>query len=247
MPFPGPERIRAILLDIEGTTTPTAFVYDVLFSYAAERLSTFVHEHFQDAEMRTHFAQLKEQRLADANSDLPVRCESSEEAQIDSLVEYARWLMKRDSKATALKAIQGKIWEEGYAHGKLRGQVYSDVAPAFQRWRQQGKQIYIYSSGSELAQRLLFQTTDYGNLTHLIAGFFDTRVGSKTDPRSYQEIATRMLCTPQKILFVSNSLGELEAAQPIGMLTALSFRSLDSAPASAKFMTIHSFDEIFPG
>lgn len=247
MPFPDPERIRAILLDIEGTTTPAAFVYDVLFPYAVKRLDGFVHEHFRDAEMWPHLAQLREQRLADANSDVPAWRENSEEAQIDSLVAYARWLMKRDNKATALKAVQGKIWEEGYARGELRGQVYPDVAAALRRWRQQGKHVYIYSSGSELAQRLLFQTTDYGDLTPLLAGFFDTRVGPKTDPRSYQEIASRMLCAPQKVLFVSDSLNELEAAQPTGMLTALSVRSLDSAPASAKFVTIHSFDEIFPG
>lgn len=247
MPFPDPERIRGILLDIEGTTTPAAFVYDVLFPYAAKRLDGFVHEHFRDAEMWPHLAQLKEQRLADANSDVPAWRENSEEAQIDSLVAYARWLMKRDNKATALKAVQGKIWEEGYERGELHGQVYPDVGPALRRWRQQGKHVYIYSSGSQLAQRLLFQTTDYGDLTPLLAGFFDTRVGPKTDPRSYQKIASRMLCAPQKVLFVSDSLSELEAAEPTGMLTALSVRSLDSAPASAKFVTIHSFDEIFPG
>jgi enolase-phosphatase E1 len=247
MPFPDPERIRAILLDIEGTTTSTAFVHDVLFPYAAERLDGFVHERFQDAEMRPHFAQFKEQRLADANSDLPAWHEDSEEDQMDSLVAYARWLMKRDSKAAALKAVQGKIWEEGYARGELHGQVYADVAPALRRWRQQGKPVYIYSSGSELAQRLLFQTTDYGDLTHLIAGFFDTRVGPKTDPRSYQEIASRMLCTPQKVLFVSDSLNELEAAQSTGIQTALSVRSSGSTSAPAKFVTIRSFDEIFPG
>lgn len=246
MPFPDPERIRAILLDIEGTTTPTAFVYDVLFPYAAERLGGFVHEHFQDAEMRPHLAQFKEQRLADANPDVPAWRENSEEAEVGSLVAYARWLMERDSKATALKAVQGKIWEEGYARGALRGQVYPDVAPALQRWQHQGKLVYIYSSGSELAQKLLFQTTDYGDLTHLIAGFFDTRVGPKTDPRSYQEITTRMLCTPQKVLFVSDSLNELEAAQGTGMLTALSVRSSGSTTAPAKFVTVRSFDEIFP-
>jgi enolase-phosphatase E1 len=247
MPFPEPERIRAILLDIEGTTTPVAFVYEVLFPYAARNLDRFIRQHFHDAEIRPRLDELKEQRIAGEIADLPAWHEHAEEAQIDSLVAYAQWLVKRDSKVTALKTIQGRIWEEGYARGELRGRVYPDVPPALRRWRQQGKRVYIYSSGSELAQKLLFRSTDYGDLTTLLQGFFDTSIGPKSDSRSYVEIASRISSPPQQVLFVSDSSKELEEAQFAGMWSALAIRSIDSSPRSTSFMTIHSFDEIFPG
>lgn len=246
MPFPPPERVPVILLDIEGTTTPVTLVYDVLFPYAARKLEHFIHRHFHDANLGIHFDQLKQHRFADRDPSLPEWREDSEEDRVHSLTVYARWLMERDSKLTPLKEIQGKIWEEGYIHGELRGQVYPDVPPALHRWRQLGKRIYIYSSGSELAQRLLFESTDYGDLTPLLQGFFDTRVGPKFDPRSYSEIAGRVFCNPQQVLYVSDSPKELEAAQLAGMSTLLAIRSDVGAPGPVGFATIHSFDEIFP-
>ena len=244
MPFPDPERFGTILLDIEGTTTPKTFVYDVLFPYATKKLRRFVHEHFQDAEIRACLDKCKEQRLADANPDLPKWREDSERDSIDSLIVYLRWLMERDSKLTALKALQGKIWEEGYALGELSGQVYPDVPPALRRWSAHRKETYIYSSGSELAQRLLFRTTEHGDLTNFIAGFFDTRVGAKTDPRSYREIACQIGWSPKQILFLSDSENELQASQLAGMSAVLAVRSLERAPVSTKFQAIGSFDEI---
>jgi len=246
MRLPDPEQIRAILLDIEGTTTPASFVYDVLFPYAAQELNRFLHRHIGDPEIHPYLAELKEHRLADANPNLPAWQESSEEEQINSLAAYAHWLIERDSKLTALKGLQGRIWQEGYARGELHGQVYPDVPPALRRWKERHKHVYIYSSGSELAQRLLFQSTEYGDLTALIAGFFDTRVGAKTLPGSYQEIASRIRCAPQQILFASDTPGELEAAQSAGLHSVLSVRGASNVPALLNSPAIRSFDEIFP-
>jgi enolase-phosphatase E1 len=166
-------QIRAILLDIEGTTTPIGFVYDVLFPYAARNLDRYFRQHFHDLETAPYFAQLKEQRMrsADSYTNVPDWHNDSVDAEIGSLVSYAQWLMQRDSKLTALKVLQGNIWQEGYAHGELCGQVYPDVPSALRRWREHNKSVYIYSSGSELAQKLLFQTTEYGDLTRLLRGF----------------------------------------------------------------------------
>lgn len=241
-------QVRAILLDIEGTTTPAAFVYDVLFPYAQRSMDLFIRQHFHDPEVYFHLVELQENHTADlaANLTSPVWCDDSEEARINSFGAYAEWLMKRDSKYPALKWLQGKIWEKGYSDGELLGQVYSDVPLAFRRWRERGKRIYIYSSGSVLAQKLLFQTTQYGDLTKQLNGFFDTQVGTKTDPASYQEILSQILCGPQQVLFVSETLTELEAAQSMGMLVALALRSGGGVANSTEFAVIHSFDEILP-
>lgn len=246
MLLPEPQRIRAILLDIEGTTTPVGFVYEALFPYAARNLDHFLRQHFHDAEIRSYLDELRQQRIAEVSDGLPGWTEQTEEAQIKSLLAYTQWLMKRDSKVTALKAIQGRIWEEGYTRGELHSQVYSDVPPALRRWGEQHRRVYIYSSGSELAQKLLFQSTDYGDLTPFLQGFFDTRVGPKSDSRSYLEIASRVSCPPQGILFVSDSSKELEAAQLADVWVGRAVRAIEPSPAPACFPAIHSFDEIFP-
>jgi enolase-phosphatase E1 len=247
--LPESEAIRAILLDIEGTTTPLAFVYDVLFPYAARELNAFIRRHFQDSEIRRFLEGLRQQRALDASLGLapPAWNDNSEEAEVKSITEYGQWLMKHDRKDSSLKSIQGLVWQEGYAASELHGQVYSDVPKALQRWREQGKGIYIYSSGSALAQKLLFQSTEYGDLTGLLDGYFDTEVGGKTDPKSYRTISAKIRCEPDQVLFISDASRELEAAESAGMHTLLSVRPGNRPPEPARFAVIHSFDEIFPG
>jgi enolase-phosphatase E1 len=153
--------------------------------------------------------------------------------------------MEHDSKISPLKALQGRIWQEGYKKGELRGEVYPDVPPALKRWREDGKRIYIYSSGSVLAQKLLFESTAYGDLTQLLDGYVDTKVGSKMDPASYIKIAAQIGCETGQVLFVSDAVRELEAAQSAGLQVALAVRATDEA-ASPSFVEIHSFSDIFP-
>jgi enolase-phosphatase E1 len=245
--LPESGQIKAILLDIEGTTTPVAFVYDVLFPYAARELNTFIRQHFHDPEIRRVLESLRQQRALDASLGLapPAWNDNSEEAEIKSLTEYGRWLMKQDRKDPPLKSLQGLVWQEGYARGELRGQVYPDVPTALQRWREQGKATYIYSSGSVLAQKLLFQSTEHGDLTGLLDGFFDTTVGVKTDPNSYRTISGEIRCEPQQVLFISDATRELEAAESTGMHSTLAIRPGNRTPESVKFTVVHHFGEIF--
>ncbi len=241
-------QVRVILLDIEGTTTPISFVSDVLFPYAARNLDRFIRQHLQDPEVHSHVVELNENRIADLEANLmpPAWRDGSEEARINSLVAYGHWLMDRDSKRSALKWLQGKIWEKGYSDGELAGQVYGDVPQAFQRWRERGKRIYIYSSGSVLAQKLLFQTTQYGDLTNQLDGYFDTRTGPKKNPASYQAIVSEILCEPRQVLFISDTPEELTAARSLGVQVALSVRAGNRAADSTEFPVVHSFDEIVP-
>lgn len=162
-----------------------------------------------------------------------------------SVVAYVHWLMDRDSKSTGLKSLQGKIWEAGYRAGELRGraEVYPDVAPALARWREQGRDIAIFSSGSVQAQRNLFANTTAGDLTPFIRAYFDTTTGPKTAAQSYARIAATLERSPSEVLFVSDVGAELDAARAAGMQTALCVRLPGSAPTAGGHPVIHTFEE----
>jgi len=238
--------MRAILLDIEGTTTPVEFVYDVLFLYVRDHVGEFLREHYSNTEMRADLEQLRKDYAADAGQkpNPAFWRDDSPDTHVESAVAYVRWLMDRDSKCTALKSLQGKICEAGYCSGKLRGAVYEDVPPAFARWHEQEKEIAIFSSGSVLAQRLLFSTTPAGDLTRFISAYFDTSSGAKREAASYRRIAAAVRMLPSEALFLSDVGAELDAAQSAGMQTALCVRPGRPEPPSSAHPVIHTFDEI---
>jgi len=223
--------MSAILLDIEGTTTPIAFVHDVLFSYARDHVREFLAENpaAEDIEL------LREEHASE--SDAPPLTD-----EIESIATYVEWLIKLDRKSTGLKSLQGKIWRRGYKDGSLKSQVFADVAPAFARWRERGLRIGIFSSGSVLAQQLLFAHTEVGDLTPFIDCYFDTTVGKKGEAESYRKIAEAMGLPAQEILFVSDVVAELDAASEAGMKTILSIRPGNSP--QPEYPSIHSFDEL---
>ena len=223
--------IRAILLDIEGTTTPIAFVHEVLFSYARDHVKEFLANN--PDEVRADIARLSEEQATDI---------SNGEQPPSGIDEYVEWLIARDRKSTGLKSLQGKIWRQGYQDGSLKSQVFADVAPAFERWRDQGLRISIFSSGSVLAQQLLFAHTEVGDLTPFIDSYFDTTVGKKGEAESYRKIAEAMGLQPEEILFVSDVGAELDAASEAGMKTLLSIRP-GNAPAE-QYPSVRSFEEI---
>jgi enolase-phosphatase E1 len=241
--------IRAILLDIEGTTTPVDFVYKTLFPYARERAPEFFRAHWDDAGVREDVAGLRAQNRADAAAKLgpPAWTEGSPESELSSAAAYVGWLMDRDSKCAPLKSLQGKIWQEGYAKGELHGEVYPDALAAMIRWARQGKRIAIFSSGSVLAQKLLFSTVPGYDLTRLIEAHFDTSVGAKGDPQSYRKIAEALALPASEILFISDVARELDAARDAGMQAALCVRGEPPTDgASGKYLLVRSFDVISP-
>lgn len=227
------DQVRGILLDIEGTTTPIAFVHEVLFSYARTHARDFLRNNQDSDDVRADIALLREEQAADKSNNLEPP---------ESIAEYVDWLIDRDRKSTGLKSLQGKIWRQGYLAGSLKSQVFADVAPAFERWRAAGLKITIFSSGSVLAQQLLFAHTDAGDLTKFIDGYFDTNVGKKGEAESYRKIAISMDLKPSEILFISDVVAELEAATEAGMKTLLSIRPGNSPQEWPQ--AIHSFDEV---
>ena len=162
--------VRGILLDIEGTTTPIAFVHDVLFSYARAHARDFLTNNITSDEVRADVSMLFEEHALDVVND---RQPPPITEEIESLAEYVDWLIDIDRKSTGLKSLQGKIWRQGYLDGSLKSQVFADVAPAMERWRAAGLSVSIFSSGSVLAQQLLFAHTEAGDLSTFIDKYFD--------------------------------------------------------------------------
>lgn len=262
--------VGVVLLDIEGTTTPIDFVYGTLFPFARERVRACLEAGLPtDPEIQAAVDDLHNEHDADAaaGQEVPGWLNEPAGARLESAVAYIHWLMDRDRKSHPLKVLQGKIWDEGYGAGTLRGEVYPDVPAAFRRWIAAGASIGIYSSGSVLAQKLLFRHSTAGDLTPLIRWHFDTSAGLKMEAASYRHIADVIPATPVSILFISDVVGELEAAEAAGLQTLLCVRpdfaasplrrgSPAFAGASARrpaakpptgcrsYAVIHTFDEV---
>ena len=243
---PAPPGVRVVLLDIEGTTTPIAFVHDRLFTFARAHLDRYLSEHWATPAVRDAISRLTSERAADREAaDLPPWHDTTPAELRASLGAYARWLMDRDRKSPGLKLLQGVIWDEGYQAGELHGEVFDDVPRALERWRRDSLEIAIYSSGSELAQRLLFSSTQHGDLTALISGFFDTAVGAKTAADSYRRIGRILKRQPSEMIFVSDLTAELTAAGDAGCETRLCVRPGNpQQPGADRFDQIRSLDDI---
>lgn len=239
-------KFAAILLDIEGTTTPIAFVHEVLFPFARAQVESFLTAHWASAEVSADIALLRAEHAADLAQglSLPSLNDSSRETAIESITKYARWLIDQDRKSTGLKSLQGKIWKSGYADGTLKAPVFADVPPALERWQREGLKVGIFSSGSVLAQKLLFAHAENGDLTGFIDFYFDTTTGPKTSSDSYVKIASQMgLATPE-FLFISDVVAELDAALTAGMQTLLSLRPGNPAQPPAVHNVIRSFKDV---
>lgn len=233
--------MKAILLDIEGTTTPIDFVHKTLFPYAAANIDTFVTENFDS--IRAEIAQLQTEYKKDFSEQLYGRDFRVSDPQ--SVANYLHFLIETDRKSTPLKSLQGQIWERGYASGELQSEMFADVPPAFERWKQQGKTIAIYSSGSILAQKLIFRYSNRGDLSSYISAYFDTNTGPKRETESYVKIAAALNHPPKRIGFFSDITAELNAARTAGMQTTLLARPGNESVSDAEnHRRIESFDEL---
>jgi enolase-phosphatase E1 len=209
--------IRAIVTDIEGTTSPIAFVRDVLFPYARERMAEFLRDSATEPSVR------------DALAEIDTACGRA--LAIDEATALLVSWIDEDRKLGPLKRIQGMIWRGGYERHELVAEIYDDVPEQLRRWRASGIELCVYSSGSEEAQRLIFGYSRAGDLSVLFAAFFDTRIGAKRDRDSYARIARDIAVAPAEILFLSDVGGELDAARAAGMQTCQLVRDETIVPA----------------
>lgn len=221
--------IKAIVTDIEGTTSSLSFVKDVLFPYARARTAEFVRAHVTDPTVRKEL---------DAVRGLAGKDLGTEEI----VAQLIRWI-DEDKKVTPLKALQGMIWEDGYKKGAFKGHLYEDAVRNLRRWLAQGIRLYVFSSGSVQAQKLLFGYSDFGDLAPLFSGYFDTTIGNKREADAYRKIAAAISLPPEEILFLSDIREELDAARAAGMQTLWLVRDGTPDPAAAH-RQIRDFDAI---
>jgi enolase-phosphatase E1 len=229
--------LKTILTDIEGTTSSISFVKDVLFPYARAALPGFVAARGHEPEVR---------RWLDV-----VAAENGGLCQDAMIVETLQGWIDQDRKHTALKALQGLLWKDGYVRGDYAAHMYPDAAESLRRWHSQGHSINVYSSGSVPAQKLFFGYSAAGDLTPLVSHWFDTEVGGKREADSYRRIVSELGVPAGEVLFLSDVVEELDAAREAGLDTVLLDRREDYAEprhgeATHGHARVESFAEIHP-
>lgn len=209
--------IRAIVTDIEGTTSSIRFVHDVLFPYARARMAEFVATHAELPEVREQLA--------------AVGAEVGQALTDEQAVEVLLQWIDEDRKITPLKALQGMIWQQGYQQGDFKGHVYADAYACLLDWQAQGIRLYVYSSGSVPAQQLLFGYSEFGDMTPFFTGYFDTRIGAKREADAYRRILEAIALPAAEVLFLSDISQELDAADEAGMHTCQLLRDGETVVA----------------
>lgn len=228
--------VRAVLLDIEGTTSSIAFVYDIMFPYVRKHLRGFLESEAARPDVQASIDQMAiDAGLQDARAWL----------ELDAIIKHVEALMNGDSKSTGLKALQGLIWQAGFESGELKSHLFPDVFPAIENWHRQGIAIGIYSSGSIIAQKLFFGHTPHGDLRPFFQRHYDTTIGPKRESRSYSRIADEFGYAANEILFLSDIAAELEAATTAGLEAIAVVRPGNAAlPESYRGDRIESFSEL---
>jgi len=222
--------IKAIITDIEGTTSSISFVHKVLFPYARECLPQFVRENHEDEQVASLINDVCEEVGHDLTTD----------QVIDQLIQW----IDVDAKITPLKALQGLVWEQGYADADFTGHVYPEVPQSLQRWKDKGISLYVYSSGSVAAQRLIFGYSDFGDLTPLFNGYFDTKIGAKREASAYQNILDEIRVDAADVLFLSDIEEELEAAHSVGIQVIQLVREPVAVSAAPMCQQVKTFAEV---
>ena len=240
--------VETIIIDIEGTTTPIPFVTTVLFPYAISHAAEYVTKHYDEL---TDIIEAMRVQAASDGEDIPRIPKGNKEEVVAAVAANLKKNSELNRKVTAMKSLQGMIWKDGYASGELKGAVFADVPVALKRWVDQGKKVYIYSSGSVGAQKLLFGQTTHGDLLPYLSGHFDTTSGGKREASSYKTIAAAIGVAPKSSLFLTDMVPEAVAADEAGMKTMLLHRpenllyEVGDQLEARRFVQVTSFDDIF--
>lgn len=211
---------KSIICDVEGTTSSISFVKETLFPYALKNVEEYLKANWNEDATKTVVAALREQadedKKAEVEGALTIPAGDSEDI-IPDIVKYVEWQTSRDAKTGSLKTLQGLVWAKGYKDGSIKGHVYEDVSKALEQWTESGRKVYIYSSGSVDAQKLLFEHSEQGDLVKYLAGHYDTKIGAKTEKDSYAAILKNIEATAEEALFLTDVVAEAKAAKEAGL------------------------------
>ena len=235
-----------LLLDIEGTTCPVSFVSNILFPFAKQELTSYIKKHWDKSAENKPIQEATAEWKNDQSPEsarLKKQLDQQQINEIDGLIQYLNHLISIDKKSTALKDIQGKIWEYGYINGELKSQLFPETAECLSQWHEQGWVLSVYSSGSIQAQQLLYRHSPAGNLENLFSHWFDTRTGPKKSTESYTTIAKHLHTSPNNVWFVSDNGAECDAARSAGMQTLFSLRDGNPDRNPRDHMVIESLRE----
>ncbi len=224
-------RAAVALIDIEGTLGSIAFVRDVLFPYAKARMDDYVYAHEEEPWMRA----ILDEAAREAGVDVH---------DLNSILRALHAWSDNDVKVTPLKELQGRIWVEGFESSGIRGHLYQDAIDALNRFYEAGVRLYIYSSGSVPAQKLLFGHSVAGDLLPLFSGFYDTSIGGKRETVSYERICVQLRVSPNEVIFFSDNISELDAARDAGLQTVQLARPEDGTVPATAHTSVESFVEI---
>jgi enolase-phosphatase E1 len=234
--------VHCVLMDVEGTTSSIAFVHEVMFPFARQRVSRFLASRWGSPELLPCLDHLaRTDRAVDSRQWLAGLDVSAAQARVNATVNR---LMDQDAKETGLKLLQGMIWEDGFRSGELVAHVYDDVAPCLRRWNDEGLDLRIYSSGSIQAQRLFFGHTQAGDLLPLLSGHYDTTTGPKREAASYRTIVADTGHQPYEVVFLSDIPAELDAAAEAGLQTCLLDRPGNASVDNCQHPRVGSFDQL---
>ena len=225
------DKVKAVITDIEGTITPLAFVQDVLFPYSRSKMKDFIMKGYEDNPRVLYLvdeiiSRVKSGDIDGISHDIDPE-DQVLETQLYTAVQVLITWIQQDVKEPILKEIQGIIWQEGYKKGDFQGLIYADAFAKLKELHERGTKLFVYSSGSVQAQKLLFQYSEFGDITYLFDGYFDTKLGPKKETGSYLKILETIGYDAQYVDFWSDSIDELKAAQKAGLNTLLLRRKED--------------------
>lgn len=241
---------KTVICDIEGTTSSISFVKDVLFPYALKNVEEYLKTHWKEDATKTVVAALREQadedKKAEVEGVVTIPAEDSEDV-IPDVVKNVEWQMSLDRKTGALKTLQGLVWAKGYKDGSIKGHVYEDVKKALEQWSEGGRKVYIYSSGSVDAQKMLFEHSEQGDLVKYLSGYYDTKIGAKKEKDSYEAILKKVETTGEDALFLTDVVAEAKAAKEAGLNVVLLDRPGNaelSEDDRKEFTVVSSFSDL---
>lgn len=241
---------KTIICDIEGTTSSISFVKDVLFPYALKNVEEYLKTNWKEDATKTVVAALREQadedKKAEVEGVVTIPAGDSEDV-IPDVVKNVEWQMSLDRKTGALKTLQGLVWAKGYKDGSIKGHVYEDVKKALEQWSEGGRKVYVYSSGSVDAQKMLFEHSEQGDLVKYLSGYYDTKIGAKQEKDSYEAILKKVETTGEDALFLTDVVAEAKAAKEAGLNVVLLDRPGNaelSEDDRKEFTVVSSFSDL---